>query len=218
MGETKEYSRTESFSSAESLRFDPQNAVVMIIDLQNDFCHPDGLMSRLGQDVSSIEAAMEKLFTFLSAARTVNVPLLFIRTEHSTETDTAMWLNRGSDPDREQSCQSGSWGAEFWKVKPKETDEVIVKNRYSAFTQEETSRTLTKLGRRSLLFVGVSTGMCVESSLREAVCRDYLTTLVSDCCADYSQSSHENALQAIGNGHGLVTTSERITRSWSVTQ
>lgn len=218
MGETRDYSLTESLSSAESLRFDPQSAAVMIIDLQNDFCHPDGLMSRLGQDVSSIEPAMEKLLTFLSAARTANVPLLFMRTEHSTETDSVMWLNRGSDPDREQSCKRGSWGAEFWKVKPNETDEVIVKNRYSAFTQEETSRTLTKLERRSLLFVGVSTGMCVESSLREAVCRNYLTTLVSDCCADYSQSAHENALQAIGNGHGLITTSERIVHSWSITQ
>ena len=215
MVEIEERSPTDLLSDAEILRFDSQSAAVMIIDLQNDFCHPDGLMSRLGQDVSSIEPVMENLVKFLSVARIAQVPLLFIRTEHSAETDNLMWLNRSSDPSREQSCQRGSWGADFWRVKPKETDIVIIKNRYSAFTQDETSRALKKLGRRSLLFVGVSTGMCVESTLREAVCRDYLTTLVSDCCADYSQSAHENALRAVRNGQGLVSTSERIANFWN---
>ena len=171
-------------------------------------------MARLGNDVANAHSALEKLVPFLRSAKRAGVPLVFIRNEHSPETDSEVWLDRNGDSKREQSCKVGTWGADFWRLAPNGSDKVVVKNRYSAFRSHEAHAVLQAMGRQSLLFTGVSTSMCVESSVREAVCRDYLTTVVADCCADYSASTHHRSLEAMSEGHALVSNSHRIMDAW----
>ena len=96
-----------------------------------------------------------------------------------------------------------------------EGEAVVVKHRYSAFVGPELEVALERLGRRSLIFTGFATSICVESSLREAVCRDYVATIVEDCCGDYSERAHERALQAVANGFGLVATSAEVIGHWT---
>jgi len=197
-------------------RFHPDRAAVVVIDVQNDFCHPDGVSAGLGKELSGVESAVGRLAHFLPAARAAGVPVVFVRNLHSPGSDTPEWLARHPNPARVQTCQVGTWGAEFYGVAPVEGDVVIDKHRYNAFTRTRLEEVLEGLGRRSLLFCGVASNTCVETSLRDAVCRDFLATMVEDCCGAYSPDAHQRAVVSVRSGFGLVTSSTEIVRDWSV--
>lgn len=196
-------------------RLDPRAAVVVVIDVQNDFCHGAGLQASQGKDVSHLDPVVDRIEVLLKHARSVEVPVLFVRTTHSAGTDTPEWLARHADPRREQSCQSDTWGSEFYRLAPEAGDRVVVKHRYSAFTRTLLEETLSSLGRRSLLFCGVTSNTCVETTLRDAVCRDYLVTMVDDCCGAYSREAHERTVQSVSAGFGAVADSTTIVAAWT---
>lgn len=206
---------TQQLTVREQMRFDPSTAAVVVVDAQNDFCHPDGVLAGQGRDVARVQAPLRRLERFLDVARQASVPVYFVQNVHDEDSDTAEWRARHADADRAQSCQRGSWGAEFCRVAPTEDDVVVVKHRYSAFIGTDLAEQLKKAGRRSLLFTGFTTSVCVESSLRDAVCHDFLATLVEDCCGAYSERAHQRAVDAVSLGFGLVSTSERIESVWS---
>jgi ureidoacrylate peracid hydrolase len=197
-----------------AVRVDPAGSVLVVIDAQNDFCHPQGVQALQGKDVARVAEPMRRLQLLVEAAREHQVPVVLVRTTHGVETDTPEWLGRHGDPGRAQSCQDGSWGAAFFGVQPAPGDHVVVTHRYSAFTSGELAPLLDRLGRRSLLFAGFTTGTCVESSLRDAVCLDFLATLLEDCCGAYTQRAHDRAVEAVQEGFGVVTNSDEVIRNW----
>lgn len=190
------------------------NAAVIVIDAQNDFCHPDGLLAQQGRDVSAMAVALPRLVRFLDHARSAEVPVVFIRNIHGEGTDTPAWLARHADPDRAQSCQEGSWGAEFCVVEPTADDIVLIKHRYSAFAGTTLEAFLRDRGLTNLFFTGFTTNVCVESSVREAICRDFLTTVIEDCCAAYGVRAHERSLEGMRVGFGAIATSDEVIARW----
>lgn len=204
-------------TAAEELRFGTEDAAVVVIDAQNDFCHPDGLLAQQGRDVARVQPALQQLASFLSDARAAGVPVIFVQNLHEASSDSPEWLARHRDSGRAQSCQAGTWGAEFCGVGPVAGDHVVLKHRYSAFIGTTLLDLLDRLGRRSLLFTGFTTSVCVESSLRDAVCLDLLATLVEDCCGAYSSRAHVRAVESVALGFGVVATSDRICTAWNLT-
>src|SRR5207253_7020616 len=73
------------------------------------------------------------------------------------------------------------------ELRPQAGDAVIYKTRYSGFYETELDSTLKGRGVKTLIVVGVSTSVCVESTLRDAMYRDYRCLLVSDCTAERSE-------------------------------
>jgi ureidoacrylate peracid hydrolase len=111
-------------------------------------------------------------------------------------------------------CLTGSWGADFFAVRPLPGEPVIVKHRYSAFTNPQLKELLDRRGIRSLLLTGVSTDTCVESTARDFYFADYYVSLVRDCCAAASERDHELALKRFDRDYGAVTTSAELVRIW----
>lgn len=198
------------------MRLDPRRSAVVVIDVQNDFCHPDGVQGRRGRDLATVGPAVERLGELVDGARAKGVPVIFIQTLHDDATDTANWLARNGGEVRPQTCHPGSWGADFFELQPDpDTDVVVTKSRYSAFVGTTLEQVLKRLGRDSLLLAGVSTAVCVETTLRDGVCRDYLATLVEDCCSAYGAEAHDRAVAAVKGGFGRVLTSGEVLRWWA---
>lgn len=201
--------------SAMGRRLAADIASLVVIDAQNDFCHPDGRQAQQGQDVGRVAAAMQRLAGAIELARACAVPVIFVRTHHGPDSDTDAWMARHPDPTREQSCQVGTWGAEFCGVAPLPGEVVITKHRYSAFVDTPLRAVLDDLRRPSVLFAGFTTATCVESSLRDAVNGDLLATLLEDCSAAYTEAAHLRSVAAVESGFGLVTTSDELRRRWA---
>jgi ureidoacrylate peracid hydrolase len=101
------------------------------------------------------------------------------------------------------------------ELTPHEGDVVVSKHRYSGFYETALDERLRELGVASLIFVGATTSVCVESTLRDAMYRDYQCLLLEDCTAEpigfgLARSNHEASLLTIELLFGWVSTSDQF--------
>ena len=195
-------------------RLDPGNSALVVIDVQNDFCSPRGVMAKSGKDVSGAVAMIPRLERLIEGAHQSNVPVILVRTIHSPETTSQAWRYRTGRAEQVPNCVPGSWGAEFFELKPAPDDFIVTKHRYSAFNSPEFIELLARLKRSSLLFCGVATNVCVETSLRDATCSDYYSTLVEDCSSAYLKSLHDGTVHNVMSNFGQVVTVDEILVRW----
>lgn len=196
-------------------RPDSTDSALVVIDVQNDFCAPDGVLAaRRGVDVGEAAAAVDQLELLIEAARSADIPVVFVRTEHSEALSSGPWGWRKGKTDSQPACLPDTPGAEFYRVAPEPSDAVITKHRYSAFVGTALDDLLRCLDRRSLVFTGVRTHICVESTLRDAVNRNYYATLVPDCCAAYSPASHDATVRTVASHFGSVVDSQTLRGQW----
>lgn len=195
-------------------RLDRRSAALVVVDAQNDFGHPEGLLAKQGRNVGLVQKPLERLKGLIASARAHKVPVYLIQNIHAPGSDTREWLERHADAGRAQTCQIGTWGAEFCGITPAPEDTVVVKHRYSAFIRTTLEAQLRANNRSSLLFAGLTTATCVESSFRDAVCLDFAATVVEDCCAAYDEVAHANAVRAMGTGFGEVCTAQHVMDYW----
>ena len=197
-----------------SARFDPDHAALVIIDVQNDFCHQDGLQGQQGRDLSRVDMVVGRIAKLAECARAAKVPVVLAYTTHAPDVDSDEWLARRGAPDLKQNCSQGSWGARLYRVEAEESDLLVEKHRYSIFSSPALASQLKLMGRNSLMFCGYTSNACVETSLRDAVCLDFLATFVEDCCDAYSQDAHRRAICDVAEDFGLVATSTEIADFW----
>jgi ureidoacrylate peracid hydrolase len=112
-------------------------------------------------------------------------------------------------------CGTGSWGGEFYGVSSAPGEAVIEKSSYSAFAGTEVERQLRERGIRTIVFAGVQTNVCVESSLRDAVCKGFYAVLASDCVASHTPPLHEATLKNVQFLFGDVMDRQAIAAIWS---
>ncbi|WP_298461606.1 cysteine hydrolase family protein [uncultured Cellulomonas sp.] len=201
-------------------RFAPGRAALVVVDVQNDFCDPAGACGQRGSDTGAAVAMVPRLERLIDAARAAGLMVVFIQTTHDELTDSPAWLARRGDleagaPPAVSTCYTGSWGAEFYRVRPAPGEPVVVKHRYSAFAGTDLDLVLRTAGITSLLFTGVATNVCVESTLRDGLFLDYHVTLVEDCAASYEPESHRGTVETVEKYFGVVAGSEEIIGTWS---
>ncbi|MDT0444368.1 cysteine hydrolase family protein [Streptomyces johnsoniae] len=201
-------------------RLSPRDALLVLIDVQNDFCHPRGTMGRRGMDLSAVPPAVANAQLLLAAARDAGVPPLFVRTVHGERVDSDAWRHRyaagigtGERP-APGNCLEGSWGAEFYRLRPRPGESVAVKHRYSAFGSPGFRAALAAHGRPALVLAGVTTNVCVESTLRSAVDADHLASVVSDACAAYDAAEHAAAVTVMARHFGRSFTTADVVAHW----
>lgn len=192
------------------------SVALLVIDVQNDFCHDEGGLSKLGSySLEFIKPMVPKLSAFVGAARSTRVPVMWIRTEYDDWTTSSNWVRRRGG-DVVEICRPGTWGAEWYEgMDPADGELVMVKHRYSPFVNAPLDTVLRAQGIDTLLIAGVTTNVCVESTARDAFMREYQVVVVADCVATYDLAANEASLQNIRNHFGAVLTSQEIVQAWS---
>jgi ureidoacrylate peracid hydrolase len=185
---------------------------LIVIDVQNDFCDDEGIFSRVKRiNMALIQKAVSNLLFFTDRCRELDLPVIFVRTTHSEWTDSASWLGRvGGKIGRMGICAPNSWGSEFYKIKPHETDCIVTKHRYSAFFGTDLDLILRSRAVETLLVTGVATNVCVETTARDAYNRNYNVVLVEDCCGAFDAGEHKATLINMRNYFGAVAASAEI--------
>lgn len=196
-------------------RCNPSLSGLIVVDVQNDFCSPEGACARRGIDITSGLEMMPNLYEFIDEAREVSLPIIYIQTINSEWTDTEPWLYRkpgGADLD---TCREGSWGADFFDgIEPRVNERVVIKHRYSAFINTDLNTILKAKGIESVLMTGVATNVCVESTMRDAFMLDYYVTMVDDCMATDDPVLHEGTLENTRRQFGLVASHREVMETW----
>lgn len=204
--------------SGQSLRYervDPRVTRLVVIDVQNDFCDPNGWSARNGNDLTVIQKVAENIVALLDAARDAEIQPIFVRAIYDREFLSEPMLEQkrraGLQVDH---CQSGTWGADFYRVQPRPGEPVVSKHRYSAFIDTDLNALLRAQGVRNLVLTGVNTNVCVESTARDAFMLDYHVILVEDCTGTYDDAAHEATLKNVDRFFGHVVASEDLLALW----
>jgi ureidoacrylate peracid hydrolase len=200
-------------------RMAPAHTALVLIDIQNDFCHPDGVFGKLDHDLSMMPGMAQNTHTILAAARRKGILTVFVRATYDDEVlsgPLAETYHRRQFIDSQ--CLEGSFGAGWYAglaPAPGATNEIAVtKHRFSAFFGSEIDLVLRANGIRTLVLCGVVTSGCVESTLRDAFFRDYYVVCASDCVTEASPERHRASLHKIEQAFGAVRTASSVAALW----
>jgi ureidoacrylate peracid hydrolase len=212
-----------------AVEFDLARAALVVIDMQNDFCHPLGWFGQKGVDVAPMRAPIPVLERLLPVWRAAGGQVLWLNwgirpdrlnlppmvqyagKRHATSTG----YGERSAQDRGRSLVSGEWGAQVIdELRPDPVDVTVNKHRLSGFWDNELDSVLKGLGIQTLLFSGVNTDRCVFSTLQDAGFLGYDCLLVSDACSTPSPRYVSRAIHYIVDLlHGFICTSTAIERA-----
>jgi ureidoacrylate peracid hydrolase len=193
---------------------EPSKTAIIVVDVQNDFCEPEGVCGKAGSDTSAALDMIPALQRLIDAGRAVGSKVVFIQTIHEDCTDSEAWLGRHGDKPR-LICRKDTWGADFTGVAPLPGEPVVNKHRYSAFINTRLDTVLRTYKIENLIMTGVSTNVCVESTARQGYMLDYNIVFMSDCTAAYTQVEHDGTLRNIAKHFGVVTTSKDVIDAWA---
>lgn len=197
-------------------RLKPAHSAVMVIDMQNDFCAEAGYVEKVvGKDVSACRAVAPRVMALVEAARAHGVPVYWIKANYDPERLPEGMRVKQQEKSRVVCCGTGSWGNEFYGVTAAHGEAVIEKSSYSAFAGTDVEEQLRASGVRTVVFAGVQTNVCVESSLRDAVCRGFYAVLASDCVASHTLPLHDATLKNVQFLFGDVLEREAIAAAWA---
>lgn len=213
-------------TETKTLQLDLAKAALIVVDMQNDFCHPDGWLAHIGVDVTPAREPILPLKMLLPQLRTANVPIIWLNWGNRTDL-----LNIGAglrhvynasgdgvglgDPLPKNGAPvltKDSWAAAVVDELVIEPGDIQVdKYRMSGFWDTPLDSILRNLGRTTLFFGGVNADQCVMATLQDANFLGYDCILVRDCTAT---TSPEFCLQAtlynVNQCFGFVTTSQAI--------
>jgi len=197
------------------LKAAPGNAALLVVDVQNDFVADGGFFDTIGADVKTVQKAIPKLVRLIDKARAAGVPVIFVQAIYDSQHLSAPMRERNLRRTVEMPrCLTGSWGADFYMVRPAQGEDVVIKHRYSAIVNTGLDALLKRRGIRSLLLAGVATDTCVESTGRDAYFFDYYVSIVADCCGAASESDHAGALKRFDRDYGAIVTSDEVIGAW----
>lgn len=179
--------------------FNPCHSALIVVDVQNDFCHPDGHFARYGKNIKLCTDIVTNIVGIVNIARNANVKVVWVKatTEINYLSDSPAWLSiKMRDGNPPNFTLRGSWGREIvQELKPNNNENVIDKYRNSAFHKTILDKVLKANNIESLVICGVQTEGCVMATVIDAVMHDYYVGLVEDCVATSNVEMHDVALQ-----------------------
>jgi len=178
----------------EPLDIDPARTAVVVVDMQNAFASPGGLLDLAGVDIAGAAAVVRTISGLLAAARAAALPVVYLQTGYKPDLsngggpsspnprkETALCLMRARPELKGQLLVEGTWDFQIVDaLAPQPQDLVVLKTRYSGFAGTQLDSVLRAREIRYLVFVGIATNVCVESTLRDAYFHEYWPILVTD--------------------------------------
>jgi nicotinamidase-related amidase len=196
-----------------SIRIDPRRAALVIIDMQRDFLEPGGFGEALGNDVSLLQRAVGPCATALAAAREAGMLVVHTREGHRPDLSDAPPAKIARGAPSKRIGDPGPMGRILIRgepghdivgtLAPAAGEPVIDKPGKGAFHQTDLEQLLRNNGIDVLVVCGVTTEVCVHTTIREANDRGYRCVALADACASYFPEFHRVGLEMIKAQGGI---------------
>jgi ureidoacrylate peracid hydrolase len=221
----------------EAIVIDARRTAVIVIDMQNDFGSEGGMFHRAGIDISMIRSAIPPTMRTLEAARAAGIPVIYLKMAFKPDlsdagpTDSPNYLRHlrpGAELGKPVQAPDGresrilirdTWNTDILPaLQPNGDDVVLYKHRFSGFFETELDSVLKHLGVKYLVVTGCTTSICVESTIRDGMARNYSCVLLRDCTGEpigheLARSNHEASLLCVQTLLGWVSTSDEFTKA-----
>jgi len=217
---------------SEPVTIDTAFTAVIVVDMQNDFGVKGGMFDRAGIDISGIQKAVAPISKVLDLARQCDIKIIYLKMGFRpdlSDLGSPESVNRvrhlrfgvgqtilAPDGSESRILIRDTWNTDILReLEPQEDDVVIYKHRFSGFYETDLDERLKQMGIKHLIVIGCTTSICVESTVRDAMFRDYSCILLTDCMSepiglDSPGSNHEASLLAIQMLFGWASTSDEF--------
>ena len=190
---------------------------LIVVDMQNGFVSKGGSYDKLGMNTSNYRKIIPKLKDLIEFCRSKEIPIFYTEAvKEASGIDLLTKIHNFLPKSRQERlkfpiCIRGTWdGVTLDKLKPKKNDHVVIKRRDSAFQDTELRVWLQSEGINFLVFAGIDTSICVETSLREGFNIGYDVALISDATASGIKEHYKTTLERVRDYYGLVMSTERF--------
>jgi len=213
----------------EPIKLDINRTALIVVDMQNAFCKKGGTFDIIGMlDEAGAKRVIETDKKVIEASRRQGIKIIYLRMSYRPDLSNAggpespnYWKELAMVTMRERPEWKGRFltiGGWDWEIidelKPRAEDIAVDKNRYSGFANTELDAILRTHNIKYLLFIGIATNVCVESTLRDAYFHEYFPVMVSDGCGnigpDYTQQA---TIWNVSEVFGWVTTSDDLIKA-----
>jgi ureidoacrylate peracid hydrolase len=209
----------------EPIEVAPAKTAVLVVDLQNGYASPGGYRDLMGRDIGPAKAVIANSVRIVGAARAAGATIIFLQNgwdpdlKLSGGPNSPNWhksnplkLMRSRPELARKILTRGSWDYEFVpEIAPQAQDIVVPKARYSGFCGTDLDNILRSRDIRHLIFIGIATNVCVESTLREAFHREYFCILVEDAVQQSGPDFVQKAsIYSVETFLGWVTTTKAL--------
>jgi ureidoacrylate peracid hydrolase len=213
-----------------------QDTAVIVVDMQNDFGAPGGMFDLAGIDISGIRKAIAPTAAVISAARRTRIPIVYLKmafqpdlsdlgaadSVNSVRHLQIMHVGKevtAPNGQRSRILIRDTWNSDIIpELKPQPEDLLIYKSRFSGFYRTNLDEKLRAMGVKNLIVTGCTTSICVESTVRDAMFRDYRCLLLGDCMSEpiggqLARTNHDASLLTVQTLLGWVSDSGRLLKA-----
>lgn len=224
----------------EPIAIQTSKTAIIVVDMQNDFGTKGGMFDLAGIDISMIQKAVSPTAKVLTAARESGIKIIYLKMGYRpdlSDLGTVDSVNRtrhlqfmhvgkavrAPDGTASRILIRDTWNTDIVAaLKPQVGDVVIYKTRFSGFYETELHSILKGLGIKHLIITGCTTSVCVDSTIRDAMFRDYQPVLLADCTGEpigygLPRSNHEASLLTIQALLGWVSSSGEFLKALGTT-
>jgi len=220
------------------IKLDLARTAVLVVDMQNDFGAAGGIFERAGVDIRGIQGTVAPTKRVLDSARASGMKVVYLKMGFQPDLSDLgsvdapnrvrhLFFGVGKSVLAPNGAPSrllvrGTWNTEILpELVPGPSDDVVWKHRFSGFYETELHSLLQRKGIRYLVVTGCTTSICVESTVRDAMFRDYACLLLEDCMAepigqDLPTSCHQASLVAMQTLFAWVSDSGEFVRALAV--
>lgn len=209
----------------EPVSIDLDRTALLVVDMQNAFASPGGMLDLAGIDVAPARDAVANARLVCEAARSAAVSVIYLAIGYPADGSTTGGPD-SPNPQKELSLclvrehpelsgrllTFGTWDFQIVdELAPEPNDMVIVKSRYSGFHGTNLDSVLRGRGIRNLLFVGIASNVCVESTIRDAYFNEYWPIMIADATMPAGSAEIQRAtVYNVSKFFGWVTSAEDV--------
>ena len=212
----------------EPIEIDLMKTAVIVVDMQNAFMSKGGYFDLIGIDTTATQKIVQPCKKIIQRARDKGAKIIYLQMGYSPDLSEAgppcspifhksggLKFFREHPESKEKLYFYGHWGAEIiGALKPYQEDIVIKKQKYDGFIGTNLDIILRTFGIKYLLFLGIATNVCVESTLRHAFFLDYFPILVSDAVSQKGSSvTQEATILNVQSTFGWVSDSTKVIKA-----
>src|ERR671937_1531835 len=194
------------------------NPALIVIDVQNGFAGKGGSYDLLGMEISNYTKGIPKIRDLIIMCRSAEIPIFYTQAVREasgidllTKSHQILPKSREERIMKRPICIRGTWDADIVDdIKPIESDHIVIKRRDSAFHDTEIGVWLRSIRVDTLIFCGIDTSICVETSLRDAFNLGYDIIVVSDATASSNRKHYDSTLENVRDYYGIVIESREL--------
>lgn len=196
-------------------KINPINTALVVVDIQNDFASPDGLLGKMGRDFSMVPVMLNNLNSLVDRAKSSNVEVLYTQQIYDRSKLTPLQLEQYDLDGKLATCDINTDGYKFYKIDPPK-DDVYIKYNFNIFSNNDLSKRLRDKNIKTLIITGMDIIYCVETAVRNAFDLGFKVVVPEDAIAGNAKypEINNNTIEMFRK-FGVVVKTQDILDIWS---